>query len=83
MVVSLSTESTTCCCIYEFYGYCFAWGCCPLEGASCCDDHYSCCPHDYPICNVRRGTCSKSRNNQLEISATKRILATPTKLKRN
>ncbi|KAI7742593.1 hypothetical protein M8C21_011931 [Ambrosia artemisiifolia] len=80
---STCPESTTCCCVYEYYGYCFAWGCCPLEGASCCDDHYSCCPHDYPICNVRRGTCSKSKNSPLEISATKRILAKPTKLKRN
>lgn len=50
-------ESTTCCCIYEYGKYCFAWGCCPLEGATCCDDHYSCCPHDYPVCNVRQGTC--------------------------
>lgn len=56
---STCPEGTTCCCIYEYYGYCFAWGCCPLEGATCCEDHYSCCPHDYPICDVRRGTCSK------------------------
>ncbi|KAG1363324.1 oryzain alpha chain [Cocos nucifera] len=50
-------ESTTCCCVFDFGNYCFAWGCCPLEGATCCEDHYSCCPHDYPICNVRAGTC--------------------------
>ncbi|XP_076942838.1 cysteine proteinase mucunain-like [Bidens hawaiensis] len=80
---STCPESTTCCCIYEYYNYCFVWGCCPLEGAACCDDHYSCCPHDYPICDVRRGTCSKSKNSPLEVSALKRILATPTKLKRN
>jgi hypothetical protein len=49
--------STTCCCIYEYGKYCYAWGCCPLEGATCCDDHYSCCPHDHPICNVQQGTC--------------------------
>lgn len=54
-------QSETCCCVYQYYNYCFAWGCCPLEGASCCDDHYSCCPHDYPVCNVRRGTCSMVR----------------------
>ncbi|KAK9066755.1 hypothetical protein SSX86_014078 [Deinandra increscens subsp. villosa] len=78
---STCPESTTCCCLYEYYGYCFVWGCCPLEGASCCEDHYSCCPHDYPICDVRRGTCSKSKNSPLEISAIKRILATPTKMK--
>ncbi|PWA77623.1 granulin repeat cysteine protease family protein [Artemisia annua] len=80
---STCPEATTCCCIYEYYGYCFAWGCCPLEGASCCDDHYSCCPHDYPVCNVRRGTCSKSKNSPLEVNAIKRILATPTHLKRS
>lgn len=50
-------QSSTCCCVYEYGNYCFAWGCCPLEAATCCDDHYSCCPHDYPICNVRAGTC--------------------------
>uniref|UniRef100_A0A453D867 Granulins domain-containing protein n=1 Tax=Aegilops tauschii subsp. strangulata TaxID=200361 RepID=A0A453D867_AEGTS len=49
--------STTCCCIYEYGKECFAWGCCPLEGATCCDDHYSCCPHNYPICNTQQGTC--------------------------
>ncbi|KAL8128053.1 low-temperature-induced cysteine proteinase-like [Apium graveolens] len=69
--------STTCCCMYEYYGYCFAWGCCPLEGASCCDDGYSCCPHDYPVCNVRAGTCSMSNNNPLGVKAIQRILATP------
>ncbi|XP_024969380.1 low-temperature-induced cysteine proteinase-like [Cynara cardunculus var. scolymus] len=79
---STCPEGTTCCCVYEYYGYCFAWGCCPLEGASCCEDHYSCCPHDYPICNVRRGTCSKSKNSPLEMKAIQRILATPTKAKR-
>lgn len=50
-------ESTTCCCVYEYANYCFSWGCCPLEGATCCEDHYSCCPQDYPICNVYSGTC--------------------------
>lgn len=50
-------ESNTCCCIYEYYNYCFAWGCCPLEAATCCEDRYSCCPHDYPVCNIDQGTC--------------------------
>ncbi|KAK8954793.1 Oryzain alpha chain [Platanthera zijinensis] len=49
--------STTCCCVYEYGRLCFAWGCCPLEGATCCDDNNSCCPHDYPVCNVKAGTC--------------------------
>lgn len=51
-------ESNTCCCIYEYSGFCLEWGCCPLEGATCCEDHYSCCPHEYPVCHVYAGTCS-------------------------
>ncbi|XP_052190208.1 cysteine proteinase mucunain-like [Diospyros lotus] len=70
-------ESSTCCCVYEFANYCFSWGCCPLEGATCCDDHYSCCPHDYPICNVYAGTCLMSKDNPLGVKATKRIQAKP------
>lgn len=70
-------ESTTCCCVYDFGSYCFAWGCCPLEGATCCEDHYSCCPQDYPICNVQEGTCLVSKNNPLGVKATKRIPAKP------
>ncbi|KAG6515791.1 hypothetical protein ZIOFF_026221 [Zingiber officinale] len=49
--------STTCCCIYQQGNHCFTWGCCPLEGATCCNDHYSCCPRDYPICSVADGNC--------------------------
>ncbi|KAE8679901.1 Cysteine protease 1 [Hibiscus syriacus] len=70
-------EVTTCCCIYEYYNYCFAWGCCPLEGATCCDDHYSCCPHDYPVCNVDKGTCLMSKGNPLGVKALKRTPAKP------
>ncbi|KAL8058745.1 hypothetical protein ABFS82_03G040000 [Erythranthe guttata] len=70
-------DSTTCCCIYEYHGYCFEWGCCPLKGATCCDDHYSCCPHEYPVCDVYAGTCSISKGNPLGVKAMKRILAKP------
>jgi len=70
-------ESTTCCCVYELGNSCFAWGCCPLEGATCCDDHYSCCPHDYPICNVQAGTCLMSKNNPLAVKALARTPAKP------
>ncbi|KAA8537786.1 hypothetical protein F0562_027634 [Nyssa sinensis] len=68
-------QSSTCCCVYEFSNYCFSWGCCPLEGATCCDDHYSCCPHDYPVCNVYAGTCLMSKNNPLGVKAMTRIPA--------
>jgi C1A family cysteine protease len=71
------TEGTTCCCVYEFGKTCYAWGCCPLEGATCCDDHYSCCPHDYPICNTYEGTCLMSKNNPIGVKATRRAPAMP------
>ncbi|KAL9238319.1 hypothetical protein vseg_012754 [Gypsophila vaccaria] len=70
-------SKTTCCCVYEYGPYCYMWGCCPLEAASCCDDMSSCCPHDYPICDTQRGTCSKSKNNPFTVKALKR---TPAKL---
>lgn len=71
------SPATTCCCIYEYANYCYSWGCCPLEAATCCEDHYSCCPHDYPICNINRGTCQMSKNNPLEVQALKRTPAKP------
>ncbi|KAK4767694.1 hypothetical protein SAY87_002835 [Trapa incisa] len=68
-------ESNTCCCLYQYRSYCFAWGCCPLEAATCCNDHYSCCPHDYPVCNVNAGTCLMSKDNPLGVKALKRTSA--------
>lgn len=50
-------QGTTCCCLFQYSNYCFAWGCCPFESATCCADHDSCCPHDHPICDVPGGTC--------------------------
>ncbi|CAM9003955.1 unnamed protein product [Rhodiola kirilowii] len=68
-------EATTCCCVYEWEKYCFEWGCCPLEAATCCDDHSSCCPHDYPVCNVNAGTCLIIKNNPMRVKALKRTPA--------
>lgn len=51
------SEGSTCCCVYQYGNYCFGWGCCPLESATCCDDHSSCCPHDYPVCDLEADTC--------------------------
>ncbi|KAL6546116.1 putative cysteine protease rd21b [Orobanche gracilis] len=65
-------EGTTCCCLYEYGKLCLGWGCCPMESATCCDDHSSCCPHDYPICDLNAGTCLMSKNSPLGISALKR-----------
>ncbi|KAE8725724.1 Cysteine proteinase RD21a [Hibiscus syriacus] len=70
-------ESNTCCCLYEYYGYCFAWGCCPLEAATCCEDNSSCCPHDYPVCDIRGGTCLMSKGNPFAVRALKRTPAKP------
>ncbi|KAK7351625.1 hypothetical protein VNO77_11209 [Canavalia gladiata] len=70
-------QDSTCCCVYPFGNYCFAWGCCPYEAATCCEDHSSCCPHDYPICNIYAGTCHKSKNNPFGVKAMKRTPAKP------
>ncbi|KAL5650596.1 hypothetical protein ACJX0J_041405, partial [Zea mays] len=52
------SAGSTCCCAFGFRNVCLVWGCCPVEGATCCKDHASCCPPGYPVCNVRAGTCS-------------------------
>ncbi|XP_078439021.1 cysteine proteinase RD21A-like [Wolffia australiana] len=70
---------TTCCCIFEYGRYCFAWGCCPLENAVCCDDHYSCCPHDFPVCDLAKGLClAKGKNNPLGVKILKAMPAKAT-----
>ncbi|CAL9758747.1 unnamed protein product [Musa acuminata subsp. burmannicoides] len=70
-------SGTTCCCVYENGRYCYAWGCCPSEAATCCEDHYSCCPRDYPFCNVQAGTCQMSKDNPLGVKALASSPATP------
>uniref|UniRef100_A0A164VP15 Actinidain n=1 Tax=Daucus carota subsp. sativus TaxID=79200 RepID=A0A164VP15_DAUCS len=69
--------STTCCCVYEYGKYCFGWGCCPLEAATCCDDHSSCCPQEYPVCDINAQTCRLSKNSPIGIKALKRSPARP------
>ncbi|KAH7518022.1 cysteine proteinase mucunain [Ziziphus jujuba] len=68
-------EGSTCCCVYQYGDYCFGWGCCPLESATCCDDHYSCCPHDYPVCDLDAGTCRLSKDNPFGVKALRRAPA--------
>ncbi|RDX90008.1 Oryzain alpha chain, partial [Mucuna pruriens] len=51
------SPGTTCCCLFEYGGSCFGWGCCPIESATCCDDEASCCPPDFPICDTQSGSC--------------------------
>eukprot|EP00262_Sarcandra_glabra_P019659 TRINITY_DN7490_c2_g1_i1.p1 TRINITY_DN7490_c2_g1~~TRINITY_DN7490_c2_g1_i1.p1 ORF type:complete len:470 (+),score=31.88 TRINITY_DN7490_c2_g1_i1:65-1474(+) len=70
-------ESTTCCCVYEYGRYCFAWGCCPFQSATCCTDHNSCCPEEYPICNLQAETCLASKNDPFGVKMLKRTPAKP------
>ncbi|KAK9286254.1 hypothetical protein L1049_014641 [Liquidambar formosana] len=65
-------EGTTCCCVYEYGQFCFGWGCCPLESATCCDDRYSCCPQEYPVCDLNAGTCRMSKDSPLGVKLLKR-----------
>ncbi|KAK9859312.1 hypothetical protein WJX84_009805 [Apatococcus fuscideae] len=50
----------TCCCMRDFFGYCFAWACCPLKEATCCDDHIHCCPNSLPVCDTVAARCLAS-----------------------
>ncbi|KAK7344728.1 hypothetical protein VNO77_14703 [Canavalia gladiata] len=72
------SSGTTCCCMFEYKGFCFGWGCCPVESATCCDDKTSCCPPDYPICDNQAGACLMSLNNPFGIKALRRTPATST-----
>ncbi|KAL6844394.1 hypothetical protein ACP4OV_026067 [Aristida adscensionis] len=72
---SSCSAGSTCCCAFGFRNVCLVWGCCPVEGATCCKDHASCCPPDYPVCNTRARTCSASKNSPLSVKALKRTLA--------
>ncbi|KAI5413356.1 probable cysteine protease RD21B [Lathyrus oleraceus] len=72
------STGTTCCCLFEYGNFCFAWGCCPTESATCCDDGSSCCPHDYPVCDSQAGTCRLSKENPFGVKALKRMPATRT-----
>lgn len=52
------SAGSTCCCAFGFRNVCLVWGCCPIQGATCCKDHASCCPPEYPVCNIKAQTCS-------------------------
>ncbi|KAL8130332.1 hypothetical protein V2J09_019487 [Rumex salicifolius] len=65
----------TCCCIYEFYGYCLIYGCCEYSDAVCCTGTEYCCPSDYPICDVEDGLCLKNSGDQLGVAAKKKKMA--------
>ena len=56
---------STCCCMRDFFGYCFTWACCPLPDATCCEDKEHCCPRDLPVCDVEAGKCSAGPGSAL------------------
>jgi KDEL-tailed cysteine endopeptidase len=68
-------ESSTCCCAFNIGKYCLQWGCCPMQSATCCEDHYHCCPSDFPVCNLRAGQCLKSKNNPFGVPMLDRTRA--------
>nr|KYP73632.1 Cysteine proteinase RD21a [Cajanus cajan] len=51
------SPGTTCCCLFDYGGFCFGWGCCPIESATCCDDKSTCCPPEFPVCDSTSGSC--------------------------
>ena len=55
------SAGATCCCLRDFFGYCFTWACCPLPKATCCDDQTHCCPAELPVCDTSAGRCLKVR----------------------
>ncbi|KAJ4835113.1 hypothetical protein Tsubulata_020167, partial [Turnera subulata] len=60
-------SGTTCCCMYPYREYCFGWGCCPMESATCCEDKQSCCPKEYPVCDLENETCRMIISNMLPV----------------
>eukprot|EP00250_Pteridium_aquilinum_P007808 c17454_g1_i1 orf=309-1724(-) len=67
--------ANTCCCQLRIAKHCFAWGCCPLQSAVCCNDHYHCCPSDFPICNIKAGSCLQDAGNVLGVTMLNRTVA--------
>lgn len=65
----------TCCCLFEFYDYCFYYGCCKYRNGVCCPRTHYCCPSDYPICDELAGLCFKDEVDKLGIAAKKRKMA--------
>ncbi|BBN19709.1 cysteine proteinase RD21 [Marchantia polymorpha subsp. ruderalis] len=68
-------EGNTCCCTFPVGKLCFAWGCCGLESATCCDDHYHCCPHDYPVCDLKMNMCLRKSTSTFGVELMKRTEA--------
>ncbi|KAG2683979.1 hypothetical protein I3760_10G058800 [Carya illinoinensis] len=72
---SYCPSDETCCCIFEFYGFCLIYGCCPYENAVCCSGTEFCCPSDYPLCDIEEGLCLKNYGDYLGVAASRRKMA--------
>jgi len=70
---------TTCCCMQDYFGFCFQWACCPMPQATCCEDKIHCCPSDMPVCNVAAGTCSKGAGYGGWVPMRAKVAAVPKK----
>ncbi|XP_047338431.1 low-temperature-induced cysteine proteinase-like [Impatiens glandulifera] len=72
---SYCSADETCCCLFEFFDYCFIYGCCGYENAVCCSGTEYCCPSDYPICDIDDLLCLKNSGDYLGVTAKKRHMA--------
>ncbi|KAL5997860.1 hypothetical protein ACLOJK_008792 [Asimina triloba] len=73
--LSYCASGETCCCIFEFAGTCFIYGCCEYENAVCCTGTIYCCPQDYPICDIPDGLCLQSYGDSVGVAPKKRKFA--------
>lgn len=71
---------STCCCMQDFFGFCYQWACCPMPEATCCEDNVHCCPQEMPVCNVEQGTCSKSPDPHMNYASPHTVTKMKTKI---
>ncbi|KEH36607.1 papain family cysteine protease [Medicago truncatula] len=69
---SYCTTEETCCCLYELFDFCLAYGCCEYENAVCCTGTKYCCPSDYPICDTEDGLCLQNYGDLMGVAAKKK-----------
>ncbi|KAH9606549.1 hypothetical protein KSS87_009128 [Heliosperma pusillum] len=72
---SYCTQGQTCCCLYEFSGFCMIHGCCDYVDGVCCSGSDYCCPREYPNCDPDEDFCLKKPRDYLGVPARKKNLA--------
>ncbi|XP_057537907.1 cysteine protease XCP1-like [Amaranthus tricolor] len=70
--LSYCLPGQTCCCLYEFLGFCLIQGCCDYSNAVCCPESDYCCPVEYPICEADTGLCLKNYEDKLGVAMKKK-----------